>query len=325
MPQVARARQRALVTAAGPTGAHNAITDVAGVSVGHETVQRPPDIHTGVTAILAGDANPKAPVSAGVYAGNGYGKLIGATQIAELGQLESPIVLTATLSAFRVADAVVSWMLQRDDCRDVRSFNPVVGECNDGKLSDIRARPIDESHVAAALANAATGPVPQGNVGAGTGMIALGFKGGIGTSSRIVTVADTQFTVGALVQANFGGVLRVKGGEVPSAWQRQPDVGSCMVVVATDAPLDGRQLSRVARRGVFGLGRAGASYSHGSGDYGLAVSVTSTATVLGETDLDPIFLATLDCVEESVLDALCAAEEVTGFNGLTVPALSDQL
>lgn len=321
-----RARDRGIFTGPGRPGTHNAITDVPGVRIGHTTIQRPPSVHTGVTAILIADASPVSPLPAGLFAGNGYGKLIGATQLAELGLLESPIVLTATLSAFRAADAVVTWMLERSDCADVRSFNPVVGECNDGGLSDIRARPVNEHHVRAAIDNAIAGPVPEGSVGAGTGMVALGFKAGIGTASRYLDVNGTPAILGVLVQANFGGTLRL-GGQTVAPWPptKSPDTGSCMVVVATNAPLDARQLSRVARRGVFGLGRVGASYSNGSGDYGIAVSTTVDRLPPPDAALNSIFEATLDCTEEAVVNALCAAEEVTGFDGRSIPALGDVL
>ncbi|GAB3428724.1 P1 family peptidase [Flindersiella endophytica] len=322
-----RARELGLVAGEGEPGPLNAITDVPGVRVGHTTVRRPPEIHTGVTAIVPGSVSPVSPLSplpAGMFAGNGYGKLIGATQLSELGQLETPIVLTATLSAFRAADAVVSWMLDRPDCTDVQSMNPVVGECNDGFLSDIRARPIQESHVRAAIDSAAGGAVAEGCVGAGTGTGALGFKAGIGTASRRLELAGAEVTVGVLVQANFGGTLRVRGQIVPrpKSPARQPsDDGSCMLVVATDAPLDARQLGRVARRAVYGLGRVGASYSNGSGDYGIAFSTRPGAAAVPDARLSPLFEATLDIVEEAVLNSLLSAVTTTGVGGRTLYAL----
>lgn len=344
-------------------GRHNAITDVPGVRVGHHTLRRPPNLHTGVTAVVPTEVSPRAPLAAGLFAGNGYGKLIGATQLAELGMIETPIVLTATLSAFLAADALVGWMLDRPECAEVRSLNPVVGECNDGFLSDIRSRSIRPDHVRAALDEAADGPVPLGCVGAGTGTGALGFKAGIGSASRVLppipTVGPTvgpaagpsvgpatdestggatdgppdsapgqPITIGALVQANFGGRLRFRGREIPPEPGNGADAsgevggaGSCMVVVATDAPLDARQLTRVARRAVFGLGRVGAAYGHGSGDYGIAFS-TNPGMAPPDRALDGIFTATLDIVEEAVLDSLLAAVPTTGREGRTLPVLS---
>jgi D-aminopeptidase len=260
----------------------------------------------------------------GVFTGNGYGKLIGATQLSELGQLETPIVLTATLSAFRAADAVVSWMLDRADCAEVQSMNPVVGECNDGFLSDIRARPIQETHVRAAIDSAAGGVVAEGCVGAGTGTGALGYKAGIGTASRRLELAGAGVTVGVLVQANFGGRLRLRGRIVPRPADvgKPSDDGSCMIVVATDAALDARQLGRVARRAVYSLGRVGASYSNGSGDYGIAFSTRSGAAApIADALLSPLFEATLDIVEEAVLNSLLAAATTTGVHGRTLYAL----
>ncbi|MGA5143729.1 P1 family peptidase [Streptomyces griseoincarnatus] len=317
-----RARDLGVVVGPTPTGPLNALTDVPGVRVGHATVRTRPDVHSGVTAVVPDGVRPGAPVPAGVFVGNGYGKLIGSTQLAELGELETPVLLTSTLSAFRVADALVGWVLEQPGCDSVLSLNPVVGECNDGYLSDIRSRPVREEHVRAALGGASAGSVAEGCVGAGTGTVALGFKAGIGTSSRTPEAADRRFTVGALVQANFGGTLRVLGrtldGPGPSS-----ETGSCMIVVATDAPLDARQLTRVARRAVFALARTGAAYSHGSGDYAVAFTTTrpGTAPPLADADLSPLFEAVLDAVEEAVLNSLLAATTTTGHAGRTVPAL----
>ncbi|RMI92702.1 aminopeptidase [Streptomyces sp. ZS0098] len=317
-----RARDLGVVVGPTPTGPLNALTDVPGVRVGHATVRTRPDVHSGVTAVVPDGVRPGAPVPAGVFVGNGYGKLIGSTQLAELGELETPVLLTSTLSAFRVADALVGWVLEQPGCDSVLSLNPVVGECNDGYLSDIRSRPVREDHVRAALGGASAGPVAEGCVGAGTGTVALGFKAGIGTSSRTPEAADRRFTVGALVQANFGGTLRVLGrtldGPGPSS-----ETGSCMIVVATDAPLDARQLTRVARRAVFALARTGAAYSHGSGDCAVAFTTTrpGTAPPLADADLSPLFEAVLDAVEEAVLNSLLAATTTTGHAGRTVPAL----
>ncbi len=322
------ARDLGLVIGSADTGPLNAITDVPGVRVGHCTVRREPDVHSGVTAVVPGLVGPRTPLPAGAFTGNGYGKLIGTTQLAELGTLETPVLLTSTLSAFRVADALVGWMLQRPGCEEVLSLNPVVGECNDGLLSDIRARPVREEHVRAALDTASGGPVAEGCVGAGTGTVALGFKAGIGTASRVPDLAGRRFTAGVLVQANFGGTLRVLGRTFPAASSGAgasapaSDAGSCMIVVATDAPLDARQLTRVARRAVFALARTGASYSHGSGDYAIAFGTGSaSAAPVADADLGPLFEAVLDGVEEAVLNSLLAATSTTGFGGRTAPAL----
>ncbi|MER5994041.1 P1 family peptidase [Streptomyces viridosporus] len=325
-----RARDLGIVIGHTATGPLDAITDVPGVRVGHTTVRRQPDVHSGVTAVVPDAVDPRAPLPAGVFTGNGYGKLIGTTQLTELGALETPVLLTSTLSAFRVADALVGWMLERPGCEEVQSLNPVVGECNDGFLSDIRARPVHEEHVRAALDAASGGPVAEGCVGAGTGMVALGFKAGIGTASRTPELGGRSFTVGVLVQANFGGTLRVlgrtvtprslgldAGGPAPAA-----ETGSCMIVVATDAPLDARQLTRLARRAVFALARTGAAYSHGSGDYAVAFGTRPGAGApVADAELGPLFEGVLDGVEEAVLNSLLAATTTTGFGGRTVPAL----
>ncbi|MET8558791.1 P1 family peptidase [Streptomyces sp. NPDC004959] len=317
-----RARDLGLGAGTLPTGRHNAITDVPGIRVGHTTVTDPPRVHSGVTAVLPEGIGPRSPLPAGFFAGNGYGKLIGTTQLAELGELETPLLLTSTLSAFRVADALVGWVLEQPGAEDVRSLNPVVGECNDGLLSDIRRRPVTEEHVRAALASASTGPVAEGCVGAGTGMSALGFKAGIGTSSRVLPLAGREVTLGVLVQANFGGTLRLGSRTVTPADlglpapAPLPDTGSCVVVLATDAALDARRLTRLARRAVFALARSGASYGHGSGDYGLAFTTTrAAAPLVPDADLDPLFTAALDAVEEAVLNSLLAATTTTGPRG----------
>jgi D-aminopeptidase len=329
MPDARRARQLGIVVGDGAPGAHNAITDVPGVLVGHRTVRRPPEVHTGVTAIVPTGIGPRAPLPAGLFAGNGHGKLIGATQLAELGLIESPIVLTATLSAFRAADAVVSWLLTRQDCATVETFNPIVGECNDGYLSDIRARPVRAEHVVAAIDGASAGAVPEGCVGAGTGTGALGFKAGIGTASRRLVLAGQQVTVGVLVQANFGGTLRIGGAAVTPASlgvadHDDSDLGSCMIVAATDAPLDARQLGRLARRLVFGLARVGASYSNGSGDYGIAFSTRTGTAPPRDAELSPLFAAALDTTEEAVLNSLLTATTTTGRHGRTLHAIPVQ-
>ncbi|GAA3792855.1 P1 family peptidase [Sphaerisporangium flaviroseum] len=321
-----RARDLGITIGDREPGEHDAITDVPGVRVGHRTIVREPGIRTGVTAIVPDGVGPHAPLPAGLFTGNGHGKLVGATQVAELGQIESPIVLTSTLSAFRAADALVSWMLARPDCVDVRSFNPVVGECNDGYLSDIRVRPVGEAEVLEAIEDAARGPVAEGCVGAGTGTGALGFKAGIGTASRTLDLAGEPVTLGVLVQANFGGTLRVLGTTVTPAHfgmgeSAVQDAGSCMIVAATDAPLDARQLTRLARRTVFGLGRVGASYSHGSGDYGIAFSVRPDGRPPRDQALSPLFEAALDAVEEAVLNSLFTATTMRGTGGRVLHAI----
>lgn len=302
-----------------PTGANNAITDVPGIRVGHTTVRAVPRLHTGVTAIVP----DTLPLPAAIFVGNGFGKLIGITQIQELGEIETPILLTATLSAFRVADALIGWMLQQPGHEKTTSLNPVVGETNDGYLSDIRARPLTEEHVFAALDGAKSGPVDEGCVGAGTGTRALGYKGGIGTSSRVVHAANSEdaasttigpFTIGALVQSNFGGTLTIQGQPYPAKESAEADAGSCMIVVATDAPLDARQLERIARRAVFAMARVGASYSHGSGDYAIAISTRTNGTV-PDSLLSPLFIATMDAVEEALLNSLFTAQTTHGIEG----------
>ncbi|MEV6483538.1 P1 family peptidase [Streptomyces sp. NPDC051576] len=323
-----RARELGLGVGDLLTGPHNAITDVPGIRVGHTTLIHPPRVHSGVTAIVPDGVGPNTPLPAGVFAGNGYGKLLGTTQLAELGAIETPVLLTSTLSAFRVADALVGWILERPEGADVRSLNPVVGECNDGLLSDIRSRPIREAHVRAALETASAGPVAEGSVGAGTGMTALGFKAGIGTSSRRVPLAGGEALLGVLVQANFAGTLRISGRTISPAdvgvpaGDPGPETGSCMIVTATDAPLDARQLTRLARRSVYALARVGAGYGHGSGDYGLALGTRQLSTAAGpavvpDVVLDPLFLAVLDAVEEAVLNSLLTATRVTGPQGHT--------
>jgi D-aminopeptidase len=291
----------------------NAITDVPGVRVGHSTLIHGEDVRTGVTAIVP----PRLPLPAGLFVGNGYGKLVGATQLAELGEIETPILLTGTLSAFRVADALVSYMLAQPGNEELTSINPIVGETNDGYLSDIRARPITEEHVFVALDSASDGPVAEGCVGAGTGTTALGFKAGIGTSSRLV--GDT--TVGVLVQANFGGTLTADGHRIPAPAAEAEQGNSCMIVVATDAAMDSRQLRRLATRAVFAMGRVGANFSHGSGDYGIAFS-TVLGSSIADSTIDPYFIAVQDAVEEALLNSLVAAEATRGFRGRVRHAVS---
>ena len=321
-----RARGLGIIGEEFATGPHNALTDVPGVRVGHVTVRDGGDLHTGVTAIVPDQVLARRVLPAGLFVGNGYGKLIGATQLQELGEIETPILLTGTLSAFRVADALVTWMLDRPGNQEMVSVNPIVGETNDGWLSDIRARPITAEHVFAALDGARAGPVTEGCVGAGTGTTALGFKAGIGTSSRSVPLPTGELVMlGVLVQSNFGGTLRVDGVVIPApapvVATTNPRGNSCMIVVATDARLDSRQLTRLATRAVFAMGRVGASFSHGSGDYGIAFSTEDGPTVTGQ-GTDPLFTAIQDATEEALLNSLFMAETTTGFRGRVVPAVN---
>ncbi|SEL73598.1 P1 family peptidase [Nonomuraea pusilla] len=319
----ARARSLGVVVGALPTGPLNAITDVEGVLVGHTTLDDGADLHTGVTAVVPRRlATAPAGLPAAVHTGNGFGKLVGSTQIDELGVLQSPIVLTATLSVFRAADALLTYLMELHP--DGLSFNPLVGETNDGFLSDIRRRPVTERHVLDALRGASGGLPAEGCVGAGTGTTALGFKAGIGTSSRRVALDGGPVTVGALVQANFSGVLTVRGVPMPveellpGVRHEEPPGNSCMIVVATDAPLDARRLGRLARRAIFAMGRVGAAYSHGSGDYAIAFS-TAPAHLppLPDDALNPVFAAVLDSVEEALLNSVFMATTTTGVGGRT--------
>ncbi|ASW55089.1 P1 family peptidase [Plantactinospora sp. KBS50] len=324
MPQpTTRARDLGVVVGPLPTGPHNAITDVPGVLVGHTTVDDGHHIHTGVTAVVPDPLGPGSWTRpAAVHRGNGYGKLVGSTQVDELGVLESPIVLTATLSVFRAADAVLDHLLARRP--DALSVNPLVGETNDGYLSDIRRRPITAEHVLAAITGASAGPPAEGCVGAGTGTAALGYKAGIGTASRTVAAAGQPVTIGTLVQANFGGTLTVAGIPLPAAellpratpGDPGPVGNSCMIVLATDAPLDARQLGRLARRAVFAMARVGASYSTGSGDYAIAFGTAAPdRPPMPDADLDPVFAAVLDSVEEALLNSLFTATTTRGVAG----------
>ncbi|MGW1346309.1 P1 family peptidase [Kribbella sp. NPDC002412] len=294
-----------------PTGPLNAITDVPGVRVGQTTISAG-DLRTGVTAIVPSSYADGLP--AAVAVGNGYGKLVGSTQVDELGVIETPILLTGTLSVFRVADALLTWLLDRNP--RATSLNPVVGETNDGHLSDIRSRPITPSHVHAALDSASSALPAEGCVGAGTGTTALGFKAGIGTASRTVGSG----TIGVLVQANFSGTLTVRGAEIPAA-PLDADGNSCMIVVATDLPLDARQLGRVARRAVFAMSRVGSDYAPGSGDYAIAFT-TQAGRSFAEKGLRPVFQATIESTEEALLNSLTMATTTTGFQGRTARAVA---
>ena len=334
-----RARQLGVAPGIFQPGANNAITDVAGVLVGQTTVDDGDSIHTGVTAILPHAANMFLQrVPAAIYVGNGFGKLLGVTQVGELGEIETPILLTCTLCVWRAADAMVAWMLAQPDMQSVKSINPVVGETNDGGLSAIRNRPIRPEDVVRALEGATTGPVQEGSVGAGRGTINFGWKGGIGTSSRKLPERLGGWTVGVLVQTNFGGDLTVMGVPVGRAWGHVPfpepkgPGGSVMVVVATDAPLLDRNLGRLATRATLGLGRTGSWMDNGSGDYVIAFSTApelrrpfgatrTNGSELGNDAMSPLFAAVIEATEEAVYNALLAATPVTNAAGRTADSL----
>lgn len=332
-------------------GPLNAITDVAGVRVGHTTLIRGENIRTGVTAILPHGGNLfREKVPGTVFVGNAFGKLIGSTQVNELGEIETPVLLTSTLSTPRVADALISYMLGLKGNEDVQSVNPLVGETNDGYLNDIRSRPISEQDVSAAIGNAKDGPVEEGCVGAGTGTVAFGFKGGIGTSSRKLPAPLGGYTVGVLVQTNFGGILTIAGapvgrelgryylkdqveGKTGSLTNKRQDAnGSVMIVVATDAPIDHRNLSRLAARAIMGLARTGSSGSNGSGDFVVAFSTAPDLRIqhgstgveakmlLGNEAMSPLFEAVIEATEEAIYNSLFRACDMTG-RGHTVQAL----
>ena len=322
-PPEARPRIRDWGIAIGvlPTGPNNAITDVAGVRVGHATISRDGTINTGVTAILPHGGNLfREKVPAAIVVGNGFGKLAGALQVNELGELESPIVLTCTLCVGKAWDATAAYLLALPGNEDVRSVNPVIAETNDGLLNDIRQRPVREEDVLKAIREAKGGPVDEGSVGAGRGTVAFGFKGGIGTSSRRLPAALSSFTVGVLVQSNFGGVLTIAGAPVGQELGKfylqnelralKPD-GSIIIVVATDAPLDHRLLERLARRALLGLGRTGSSMGNGSGDFVISFSTRKT-TPLPNESTSPLFEAVIEATEEAIYNSLFKATPVRG-------------
>ncbi|HXY96906.1 MAG TPA: P1 family peptidase [Steroidobacteraceae bacterium] len=331
-----------------PRGALDAITDVAGVAVGQTTIVRGDTVRTGVTAIVPHPGNLyREKVPGAISVGNGYGKLTGVTQVDELGEIETPILLTSTVAVPRVADALITWMLQLPGDEQVLSVNPVVGETNDGYLNDIRGRHIAPEEVFAALQNARGGAVEEGAVGAGTGTVAFGWKGGIGTASRHLPAALGGYTVGVLVQTNFGGVLTIAGAPVGvelgqyylrdqaalAGPVRDRADGSCMLVVATDAPLDARELKRLAARALLGMARTGSSASNGSGDYAIAFStapevririddqaLTRKTEVVSTLAMSPLFEAAIEASEEAIYNSMLKATTTTG-NGHTVEAL----
>lgn len=349
-----RARNVGVVIGVFQPGPLNAITNVAGVRVGQTTVDAGDTIHTGVTAVLPHAGNVfRERVPAGLFVMNGFGKLLGVTQLQENAELETPVLLTCTLCVWRAADAMVGWLLAQPDMQEIRSINPVVGETNDGGLNDIRLRPITEADVRRALEQAQAGPVEEGSVGAGRGTQALGWKGGIGTSSRHLPAAYGSYTVGVIVQTNFGGVLSINGAPVgrelgryafrtsslgaPAEPARSEGLGSCMVIVATDAPLSPRDLERIAKRAALGIGRTGSFAGSGSGEYVIAFSTAESVrrrftsanggppplyqhSELGHDDLSPLFEATVEATEEAIVNSLFRATSVT-YRGHTVDAL----
>ncbi|NHF57857.1 P1 family peptidase [Flavobacteriaceae bacterium TP-CH-4] len=315
-------------------GKNNAITDVEGVKVGHTTLIAGDSIRTGVTAILPHSGNIfQWKVPAAIYLGNGFGKLAGYSQVKELGNIETPIVLTNTLSVPVASNALISYTLNQDENKEVRSVNPVVGETNDGWLNDIRGRHIKEADVLQAIENAKGGPVEEGNVGAGTGTRCFQYKGGIGTASRVLPAASGGYTVGVLVQTNFGGVFELSGIPIAKELDNYSrrftyDVdGSCMMVVMTDAPLESRNLERLAKRAMMGLAKTGGIASNGSGDYVIAVSTAKENRIpytrdtgiidtklLRNEGMTPLFLATIEATEEAILNSLFAANDMVGRN-----------
>ena len=334
IPYAQRKRARDLGIEIGifQTGKWNAITDVKGVEVGHETIIKGDNIRTGVTIIKphSGDLY-KDKVMAAVHVINGFGKAIGFTQVNELGTIETPIALTNTLNVFLVGDAIVEYMISNNS--KIRSVNPVVGETNDSRLNDIQGRHIKKRHVLAAINNSNSGPVKEGSIGAGTGTRALGFKGGIGTASRVLSNDLGGFTIGVLVQSNFGSSLVINGAPVgrelnksafSSSIPYDNDEGSCMIVIATDAPLSNRNLKRIAKRAVIGMGNVGGFISNGSGDYVIAFStfsavtkekMTATRKEINNNAMNGIFLATAEATEEAILNSLFMAETVSSKYG----------
>lgn len=325
-------------------GKCNAITDVEDVKVGQVTLIKGDNIRTGVTAILPHDGNLfKRKVPAAIYVGNGFGKLCGYTQVEELGNIETPILLTNTLNVPKVADAVIEYMIQIKGNEEIRSINPVVGETNDGWLNDIQGRHISKAEVFQAIMNAKTGPVEEGSVGAGTGTRCLGFKGGIGTSSRILPKSLGSFKIGVLVQTNYGGILEINGAPVGRELENyyfankidyKRGEGSCMIVVATDAPLSSKNLKRLAKRAYLGLAKTGFFSSNGSGDYVIAFSTFGSnfisnkandtvrkVDLLYNEQLSPLFQAVVEATQEAVYNSLLRATTIVGRDGHTAEAI----
>lgn len=339
-----RARELGIAPGIYRTGTLNAITDVKGIRVGHVTLIEGSDVRTGVTVILPhGDNVFQNKVPAAVYVANAFGKMAGSTQIQELGNLETPIVLTNTLSVGTAMEAVVAYVLNLPGNEDVRSVNAVVGETNDGGLNDIRGRHVSRQDVLTAISNAFEGPVEEGAVGAGTGTRCLGYKGGIGTSSRQLPHSMGGYMLGVLVQTNYGGILEIDGIPVAEEWgtspgknrlDDQPEAGSCMIVVATDAPMLARNLERLAKRAVLGLAKTGSSISNGSGDFVIAFSTNPSLRIpyagrgrlvggreLSNRAVSPLFQAVKEAVEEAVYNSLLRARTVVGYRGHRVEAV----
>ena len=333
-----RAREAGVTIGILSPGPGNAITDVAGVTVGHATLVEGSTVHTGVTAVVPHSGNLfQDKVPAGVFVANGFGKFMGSTQIRELGEIETPILLTNTLSVPEAASAAIDWTLRMAGNEEVRSVNAVVGETNDGLLNDIRARRVTPALATQAIAAARSGPVAEGNVGAGTGTVAFGYKGGIGTSSRRLPASLGGYTVGVLVQSNYGGVLTIAGAPIgvilgryflKGQVDRASADGSVVIVVATDAPLSDRNLERLASRAFIGIGRTGSPITNGSGDFAVAFSVhpdvrrtaakrdgVGTSPSLGNDQMSPLFQAVAEATEEAVVNSLFAARTVTGHRG----------
>jgi D-aminopeptidase len=339
-----RVRELGITPGVLPVGKWNAITDVPGIRVGSVTLMEGEDIRTGVTAILPHHGNLfQDKVPAAIVVGNGFGKLAGFTQVEELGEIETPIILTNTLSVPRAAEALIEWTLQQTGNEEVRSLNPVVGETNDGYLNNIRKMAVTKEHVLQAIDRAATGPVAEGCVGAGTGTICFGWKGGIGTSSRLLPQHLGGYTVGARVQTNFGGILQIDGIPVgkrlgqyylKESLEAQSSDGSIMIIIATDAPLSSHNLKRLANRGLSSLARTGASMSNSSGDYAIAFSAVEDVRRTAErrskvwaypdlpNDLmSPLFESAIEATEEAIYNSLCMAETMTGYHGRRIHSL----
>ncbi len=332
-----RARDYGLKIGVLKTGTHNAITDVKGVRVGHTTVVSGDSIRTGVTAILPFEGNIfQNKVPAAIHIGNGFGKLMGISQVQELGNIETPIVLTNTLSVPTAADALIDYTIAQKGNEALRSVNPIVGETNDGFLNDIAGRHVTKKHVLDALKNAKTGAIEEGNVGAGTGTVCFGFKGGIGTASRVLPKKSGGYTLGVLVQTNFGGVLQIDGVPVGVELNQyflnnqlnDPADGSCMIIVITDAPITSRNLERLAKRVMLGIGKTGGIASNGSGDYVIALSTAESLRVAHDTkeklqineelrndEMSPLFLAAIEATEEAVINSLFVAKSTKGKHG----------
>jgi len=341
--QSKRARDYGIEIGVFRTGEQNAITDVEDVKVGHTTLIIEDSIRTGVTAILPHTDNIfQLKVPAAIYIGNGFGKLTGYSQVKELGNIETPIILTNTLSVPTASNALISHTMALPDNQNVRSVNPIVGETNDGWLNDIRGRHIKEKHVLDAIGNAKDGIVEEGNVGAGTGTTCFGFKGGIGTSSRIIPESLGGYTVGVLVQTNFGGVLEINGvpiGNELNQYRYRERIleeadGSCMIVVITNAPLEARNLERLAKRAIMGMAKTGGIASNGSGDYVIALSTAKNnlipnsnesqfykSEVLRNNNVTPLFLATIEATEEAIINSLFAAETMIGVDGHKISSI----